>query len=58
MKNITTNQTIMPEQPEKEEAVHPDKSAYLEKIQAMSAEDQAFLDGFLYAKVTSAAKRA
>lgn len=58
MENITTNQAIIPEQPNKEEAVHPDKFAYLEKIQAMSAEDQAFLDGFLYAKVTSAAKRA
>ena len=58
MERLTTDTAIIPEQPTKEEAVHPDKSAYLDRIQAMSAEDQAFLDGYLYAKVTSAAKRA
>lgn len=31
----------------------PDKREYMEKILALSAEDQAFLDGYLFAKVTS-----
>ena len=35
----------------------PDKSAYMERINALSAEDQAFLEGFLFAKVTEAAKK-
>lgn len=30
----------------------PDKAAYMERISALSAEDQAFLDGYLFAKVT------
>lgn len=35
----------------------PDKAAYMEHIQTLSAEDQAFLDGYLFAKVTDAAKK-
>ena len=42
----------------KEEAVRtPDKAAYMEHIHALSAEDQAFMDGYLFAKVTGAAKK-
>ena len=36
-----------------EAAKAPDKREYMEKILALSAEDQAFLDGYLFAKVTS-----
>ena len=43
---------------QKSEAVRtPDKAAYMERINALSAEDQAFMDGYLFAKVTSAAKK-
>ena len=35
----------------------PDKEAYLERINALSPEDQSFLDGYLFAKVTEAARR-
>ena len=35
----------------------PDKSAYMERINSLPAEDQAFLDGYLFAKVTEAAKK-
>ena len=43
---------------QKSEAVRtPDKAAYMERISALSAEDQAFMDGFLFAKVTAAGKR-
>ena len=34
-----------------------DKAAYMKRINALSAEDQAFMDGFLFAKVTAAGKR-
>ncbi len=37
--------------------VTPDKAAYLERISALSAEDQAFMDGYLFAKVTDKARR-
>ena len=41
-----------------EEAVRiPDKADYMEKINALSPEDKAFMDGYLFAKVTSAAKK-
>lgn len=43
---------------QKSEAVRtPDKAAYMKRINALSAEDQAFMDGFLFAKVTAAGKR-
>lgn len=52
-------QTMISEQEKKEETIQqtPDKSEYLERINALGAEDQAFLDGFLFAKVTEAAKK-
>lgn len=43
---------------QQEEAVRiPDKADYMEKINALSPEDKAFMDGYLFAKVTSAAKK-
>lgn len=30
----------------------PDKNEYLQRIRELSAEDQAFMDGYLFAKVT------
>ena len=41
------------EQEKREEARIPDKADYMERIMALSAEDQAFLDGYLFAKVTA-----
>ena len=35
----------------------PDKADYKAQIKALSAEDQAFLDGYLFAKATEAGKR-
>jgi len=35
----------------------PDKAGYKERISALPVEDQAFLDGYLFAKVTSAGKK-
>ena len=35
----------------------PDKTAYMERIDALPAEDKAFLDGYLFAKVTDAGKK-
>lgn len=31
----------------------PEKADYLERIKNLSAEDQAFMDGYLFAKLTS-----
>lgn len=39
------------------EQTRPEKADYLERIKNLSAEDQAFMDGYLFAKVTSAARR-
>lgn len=52
-------ENLQPEESQCElEAVRtPDKAAYMEHIQTLSAEDQAFLDGYLFAKVTDAAKK-
>ena len=33
-------------------ARQPDKNEYLQRIRELSAEDQAFMDGYLFAKVT------
>ena len=35
----------------------PNKAEYLQRIQSLSPEDQAFMDGYLFAKVTEAAKK-
>lgn len=35
----------------------PDKSVYMQRILALSAEDQAFMDGYLFAKVTGTAEK-
>ena len=35
----------------------PDKEAYIRKISELPAEDQAFLDGYLFAVVKEAAKK-
>ena len=58
--NLQQNPETMQEEIEqqKSEAVRtPDKAAYMERISALSAEDQAFMDGYLFAKVTDAAKK-
>lgn len=41
-------ETVQPETP-----ARPEKADYLERIKGLSAEDQAFMDGYLFAKVTS-----
>ena len=48
------------EQNQEETAIRavPDKAEYLQRIREMSERDQAFLEGFLYAKVTDVAKGA
>ena len=38
------------------ETVQPDKAAYIQRIYALSAEEQAFMDGYLFAKVTERRK--
>ena len=49
---------LLQEENNQREAVRtPDKSAYMERISSLPAEDQAFLDGYLFAKVTEAAKK-
>ena len=59
--NLQLNpETLQPEentQHENEAVRTPDKSAYMERINSLPAEDQAFLDGYLFAKVTEAAKK-
>ena len=57
MKELLINNE--PEQQQEEQTVQltPDKSSYLERIHALPAEDQAFMDGYLFAKVTEAAKQ-
>lgn len=41
------------EQNTQQAAQVPDKSAYMQRILALSPEDKAFMDGFLFAKVTA-----
>ncbi len=55
----TMNQQQLPENKQQEDQTvrTPDKSEYMARISALSAEDQAFLDGYLFAKVTEAAKK-
>ena len=55
----TMNQQQLPETIQQEEQTvrTPDKAEYMARISALSAEDQAFLDGYLFAKVTEAAKK-
>ena len=60
MENITIeSRQITGEQWQEEQTVQetPDKAGYKERISALPAEDQAFLDGYLFAKVTEAAKK-
>ena len=40
-----------------EAAEKPEKADYIRRIQEMSREDLAFMDGYLFAKVTEAGKR-
>lgn len=47
------NNTAEEKEPEKK----PDKAEYIRRIHELSAEDQAFMDGYLFAKVTEAAKK-
>lgn len=41
------------EQNTQQAAQVPDKSAYMQRILALSPEDKAFMEGYLYALVTS-----
>ena len=50
-------ENTMNQQQEEPTVRTPDKSEYMARISALSAEDQAFLDGYLFAKVTEAAKK-
>lgn len=53
------DQQQLPETVQKEEKTvrTPDLSDYSERIEALSAEDKAFLDGYIFAKMTEAAKK-
>ena len=42
---------------QQQEARKPDKTIYMQRISELSAEDQAFMEGYLYAKVTDAARK-
>lgn len=55
IKGMKTEERITQEQEQekREEARIPDKADYMKRIMALSAEDQAFLDGYLFAKVTA-----
>lgn len=44
-------------QQENEAVRTPDKADYMERINSLPAEDQAFLDGYLFAKVTGSAQK-
>lgn len=56
MENILKQQPELTQQ--KEQTVRtPAKADYMERISSLPAEDQAFLDGYLFAKVTEAAKK-
>ena len=59
MGNIMNQQPeLLQEENNQREAVRtPDRSAYMERINSLPEEDQAFLDGYLFAKVTEAAKK-
>ena len=50
--------TREPEEIREETAKPPEKAAYVEKIQGLPAEDQAFMDGYLFAIVKNARKGA
>ena len=53
IENTRAAETERPEQ-----AVPPEKAAYVERIRELPAEDQAFMDGYLFAIVKNAKKRA
>ena len=59
MENIMNQQPeLLQEENNQREAVRtPDKSAYLERINSLPAEDQAFLDGYIFAKLTESKKK-
>ena len=58
MEKILDQQQLPETFEHEEETVRtPDKAEYKERISALSAEDQAFLDGYLFAKATEAAKK-
>ena len=52
-----TMQRIEGNKQENEAVRTPDRSAYKERADALPAEDQAFLDGYLFAKVTGSAQK-
>ena len=56
-RQITGDQWQEDQQEEQTVQETPDKAGYKERISALPAEDQAFLDGYLFAKVTSAGKK-
>lgn len=53
IENTRAAETERPEQ-----AATPEKAAYVERIRELPAEDQAFMDGYLFAIVKNAKKRA
>ena len=56
MENNLIQQPELTKQEEQTVRMH-DKADYMERISSLPAEDQAFLDGYLFAKVTEAAKK-
>ena len=56
MENILSQQPELKKQ-EEQTVRTPAKADYMERISSLPAEDQAFLDGYLFAKVTEAAKK-
>ena len=56
MENILSQQPELTKQEEQTVRL-PDKSDYMARISSLPVEDQAFLDGYLFAKVTEAAKK-
>ena len=59
MEKITNQQPeLLQEENNQREAVRtPDKSAYKNHIDDISAEAQAFLDGYIFAKLTESKKK-
>ena len=61
MESIQKHEEVMQNeqnQLESEAVRTPDKAAYLNRISELGAEDQAFLDGYLFAKLTAARRGA
>ena len=52
LKELITTEPITEQRPAPEPVKVPDKEEYKKRVLALPAEDQAFLEGYLFAKVT------